>query len=180
MARRTAVVVMVVVMMLTATQVHADWKWGEDNPTHGPASASSVVTSSSSTSTSSSSSSSSSSSPQVEEVNDAAETTTQPPTDMDQDTVQQHFTIKKSRALQPIPTESRSLEAAPSDTEPRFIGPLKKKLCSVGLGFNMHDGMQSRVLVGGVQSEPFSVQMGAKRGCVLAPVLFNIILLAVA
>ncbi|KAG7157626.1 Secreted RxLR effector protein 78-like 1 [Homarus americanus] len=44
----------------------------------------------------------------------------------------------------------------------------------------MHDGMQARVLVGGVQSEPFSVQMGVKQGCVLAPVLFNIVLLAVA
>ncbi|KAG7154805.1 Secreted RxLR effector protein 78-like 7, partial [Homarus americanus] len=44
----------------------------------------------------------------------------------------------------------------------------------------MHDGMQARVLVGGVQSEPFSVQMGLKQGCVLAPVLFNIFLLAVA
>ncbi|KAG7169398.1 RNA-directed DNA polymerase from mobile element jockey-like 39 [Homarus americanus] len=44
----------------------------------------------------------------------------------------------------------------------------------------MHDGMQARVLVSGVQSEPFSVQMGLKQGCVLAPVLFNIFLLAVA
>ncbi|KAG7157652.1 Secreted RxLR effector protein 78-like 4 [Homarus americanus] len=43
----------------------------------------------------------------------------------------------------------------------------------------MHDGMQARVLVGGVQSEPVSVQMGVRQGSVLAPVLFNIILLAV-
>ncbi|KAG7167060.1 Secreted RxLR effector protein 78-like 2 [Homarus americanus] len=43
-----------------------------------------------------------------------------------------------------------------------------------------HDGMQARVLVGGVQSEPFSVQMGVKQGCVLSPVLFNIFLLAEA
>ncbi|KAG7177296.1 LINE-1 reverse transcriptase-like 2 [Homarus americanus] len=44
----------------------------------------------------------------------------------------------------------------------------------------MHDGMQARVLVGGVQSESFSVQMDVQQGCVLAPVLFNIFLLSVA
>ncbi|KAG7167105.1 putative Reverse transcriptase (RNA-dependent DNA polymerase)-containing protein 1, partial [Homarus americanus] len=43
----------------------------------------------------------------------------------------------------------------------------------------MHDGMQARVLVGGVQSEPFSVQMGVRQGFVLAPVLFSIFLLTV-
>lgn len=38
-----------------------------------------------------------------------------------------------------ITGESRSLKAevAPSDAEPRFIGGLKKKLCSVGLGLNV-------------------------------------------
>ncbi|KAG7170788.1 Retrovirus-related Pol polyprotein from type-1 retrotransposable element R2-like [Homarus americanus] len=44
----------------------------------------------------------------------------------------------------------------------------------------MHDEMRARVLVGGVWSEPFSVQMGVKQGCLLAPMLFNIFLLATA
>ena len=32
----------------------------------------------------------------------------------------------------------------------------------------LHDGMQARILVGGLQSEPFNVSMGVKQGCVLA------------
>lgn len=46
---------------------------------------------------------------------------------------------KSSRALDagPSDTATPDLEETPSDVEPRFIGHLKKKLCSVGLGFNV-------------------------------------------
>ena len=40
----------------------------------------------------------------------------------------------------------------------------------------LHDGMQARVRVGSVLSEPFPVAVGVKQGCVLAPVLFNLFL----
>ena len=43
----------------------------------------------------------------------------------------------------------------------------------------LHDGMQARVLTGELQSEFFEVNVGVKQGCVLAPVLFNILLSAV-
>ncbi|XP_014783912.1 uncharacterized protein LOC106879023 [Octopus bimaculoides] len=42
-----------------------------------------------------------------------------------------------------------------------------------------HDGMQARVTLGGDQSDYFNVQVGVKQGCVLAPVLFNVFLVAV-
>lgn len=42
-----------------------------------------------------------------------------------------------------------------------------------------HNGMLARVSLGGASSEQFSVQSGVKQGCVLAPVLFNIYLVAV-
>lgn len=42
-----------------------------------------------------------------------------------------------------------------------------------------HDGMTARVTIGGQESEPFPVRTGVRQGCVLAPVLFNIILLCV-
>ena len=44
---------------------------------------------------------------------------------------------------------------------------------------DFHDGMTARVQAGGALSDPFEVNMGVKQGCVLAPVLFNIFLLAV-
>ncbi len=43
----------------------------------------------------------------------------------------------------------------------------------------LHDGMQARVLIGDLQSESFEVNAGLKQGCVLAPVLFNILLSAI-
>ena len=42
-----------------------------------------------------------------------------------------------------------------------------------------HNGMQARVQIGGMQSDPFNVNVGVKQGCVLAPILFNIFLMAV-
>ncbi|CAI9736456.1 Hypothetical predicted protein [Octopus vulgaris] len=41
-----------------------------------------------------------------------------------------------------------------------------------------HDGMQTRVTLGGGQSDYFNVQVGVKQGCVLAPILFNVFLVA--
>ncbi|XP_071533497.1 uncharacterized protein [Panulirus ornatus] len=119
--------------------VQATWKW-ENNSTHRPASASSVVTSSSSISTSSSSSVS---------IGPQHDLLVVPTTLVHSETSGQDGlphteqegrrpTQKSSRALEDDPSDAgtRDLEAAPSDTEPRFIGRLKKKLCSVGLGFN--------------------------------------------
>lgn len=40
----------------------------------------------------------------------------------------------------------------------------------------LHNGMQARVLMGGLQSDPFKVNVGVKQGCILAPVLFNLFL----
>ena len=42
-----------------------------------------------------------------------------------------------------------------------------------------HDGMSARVVVDGLESEPFEVLVGVKQGCVLAPVIFNLFLVAV-
>jgi len=52
---------------------------------------------------------------------------------------------------------------------PKFLSILKQ----------MHDGMQARVLMGELQSESFEVNVGVKQGCVLTPVLFNILLSAI-
>ncbi|KAL1246959.1 hypothetical protein QQF64_034303 [Cirrhinus molitorella] len=43
----------------------------------------------------------------------------------------------------------------------------------------LRDGMQARVLIGELQSESFEVSVRVKQGCVLAPVLFNILLSAI-
>jgi len=40
----------------------------------------------------------------------------------------------------------------------------------------LHNGMQARVTTGEFQSEFFNVNVGVKQGCVLAPVLFNLLL----
>lgn len=56
------------------------------------------------------------------------------------------------------------------------LGVPPKFLCIL---HQLHDGMQARVLTGELQSEFFKVNVGVKQGCVLAPVLFNILLSAV-
>ena len=52
---------------------------------------------------------------------------------------------------------------------PQFLAVLRE----------FHDGMTARVVVGGHESDPFSVNVGVKQGCVLAPVIFNLFLVAV-
>jgi len=42
-----------------------------------------------------------------------------------------------------------------------------------------HDGMKARVIIGGQESDPFEVLAGVKQGCVLAPAIFNLFLVAV-
>ena len=42
-----------------------------------------------------------------------------------------------------------------------------------------HDGMSARVTVGGHESDPLDVLVGVKQGCVLAPAIFNLFLVAV-
>lgn len=51
---------------------------------------------------------------------------------------------------------------------PKFLSILRQ----------MHEGMQARVQTCGTLSEPFSVEVGVKQGCVLAPVLFSVYLMA--
>ena len=43
-----------------------------------------------------------------------------------------------------------------------------------------HEGMTTRVQVGGQESEPFFVTVGVKQGCDLAPVIFNLFRVAIA
>ena len=38
----------------------------------------------------------------------------------------------------------------------------------------LHEGMEARVRVGSLESDPFNVSRGVKQGCTLAPVLFNL------
>ena len=49
----------------------------------------------------------------------------------------------------------------------------------VGLIRSFHDGMKVRVSTSGALSDEFSVTVGVKQGCVMAPVLFNIFMLGV-
>ncbi|XP_076053703.1 uncharacterized protein LOC143032700 [Oratosquilla oratoria] len=44
---------------------------------------------------------------------------------------------------------------------------------------SFHEGMNACVLAGMQKSEHFTVEMGVKQGCVLAPVVFNLFLTAV-
>jgi len=43
-----------------------------------------------------------------------------------------------------------------------------------------HDGMNARLTIGGQESASFPVCTGVRQGCVLAPVIFNILHLCVA
>ena len=49
----------------------------------------------------------------------------------------------------------------------------------VSLLVSFHDDMKASVSVGGATSDPFEVRVGVTQGCVLAPVLFNVYLVAV-
>ncbi|KAL6464878.1 hypothetical protein MHYP_G00271950 [Metynnis hypsauchen] len=49
----------------------------------------------------------------------------------------------------------------------------------VSILHQFHDGMTSRVKIGGQESAPFLVRTGVRQGCVLAPLLFNIFLICV-
>ena len=44
----------------------------------------------------------------------------------------------------------------------------------------LHTGMMANVSVGGEVSESFSVTNGVKQGCILAPTLFSIFIIAIA
>nr|XP_045584605.1 prisilkin-39-like [Procambarus clarkii] len=124
-----ALLLLLLTMTVTVKEAQATWKWEESTPAPGPSSASSVVTSSSSTSTSSSSSSSSADEDDLD-VSGEWRAPPGPSRSLEKgDTA-------PSRSLEKGDTGPLSLDAAPSDTQPRFIGSLKKKLCSVGLGFN--------------------------------------------
>jgi len=52
---------------------------------------------------------------------------------------------------------------------PQFLAVLRE----------FHDGITAKVVVGGHESDPFTVNVGVKQGCVLAPVIFNLFLVAV-
>ena len=41
-----------------------------------------------------------------------------------------------------------------------------------------HTGMCAQVVIAGSQSSSFSVEVGVKQGCVLAPIIFNLLLVA--
>jgi len=43
----------------------------------------------------------------------------------------------------------------------------------------MEIGMTAKVIIGRQESDPFEVLAGVKQGCVLAPVIFNLFLVAV-
>ena len=42
-----------------------------------------------------------------------------------------------------------------------------------------HTGMRAQVVMAGSQSSSFSVEVGVKQGCVLAPIIFNLFLVAI-
>jgi len=52
---------------------------------------------------------------------------------------------------------------------PHFLAVLRK----------FHDGMIAKVVIGGHKSDPFPVNASVKQGCVLAPIIFNLFLVAV-
>ena len=42
-----------------------------------------------------------------------------------------------------------------------------------------HTGMCAQVVIAGSQSSSFPVEVGVKQGCVLAPIIFNLLLVAI-
>ncbi|CAI9717368.1 Hypothetical predicted protein [Octopus vulgaris] len=60
----------------------------------------------------------------------------------------------------------------------QYYGMNVLQKCLVVL-LQFHDGMELRVTLVGDQSDYFNVQVGVKQGYVLAPVLFNVFLVAV-
>ena len=93
--------------------------------------------------------------------------------------------LEKSREQQmPISIAFIDLQKA-FDTVNRemLLGVLKKFGCppvSVSLLRALHTGTKATVVTGSEKSEPFAVTVGVKQGCVLAPALFNVYLVAVS
>lgn len=77
--------------------------------------------------------------------------------------------IDLSKAFDTINRELLWKHLSKLGVPPKFLSILQQ----------LHDGMQARVLTGELQSEFFEVNVGVKQGCVLAPVLFNILLSAI-
>lgn len=77
--------------------------------------------------------------------------------------------IDLSKAFDTINRELLWKHLSKIGVPPKFLSILQQ----------LHDGMQARVLMGELQSESFGVNVGVKQGCVLAPMLFNILLSAI-
>ena len=77
--------------------------------------------------------------------------------------------IDLSKAFDTINRELLWKHLSKLGVPPKFLSILRQ----------LHDRMQARVLTGEIQSEFFEVKVGVKQGCVLAPVLFNILLSAI-
>ncbi|XP_041934160.1 uncharacterized protein LOC121696990 [Alosa sapidissima] len=77
--------------------------------------------------------------------------------------------IDLSKAFDTINHDMLWEQLAKLGVPPKFLSILQQ----------LHDGMQARVVMGGLQSDPFKVNVGVKQGCVLATVLFNPLLTAI-
>ncbi|XP_061574023.1 uncharacterized protein LOC133440720 [Cololabis saira] len=77
--------------------------------------------------------------------------------------------IDLSKAFDTINREMLWKQLDKLGVPPKFLSVLQQ----------LHTGMQARVITGDLQSEPFKVNTGVKQGCVLAPVLFNLLLSAI-
>lgn len=77
--------------------------------------------------------------------------------------------IDLSKAFDTINREMLWKQLAKLGVPPKFLSVLQQ----------LHDGMKARVQTGELQSESFEVNVGVKQGCVLAPVLFNLLLSAI-